>query len=476
MGDHPVHWHEGMFLRPQHFQAAGRHAADQLRLQIQWDNHYSWGLRSIDVNADALRNYRFVVPRLRARMRDGTLVSVPDGSRLEELDLKSAIASADAVDIYLAVPDLRLGEDGNIGEARDASRFTVRTAEALADENSGASAQRVQFRHLNLRLLTGADDPAGYQTLKIAAVKKSAQAGAVPELVPEFIPALLACDGWRPLVERILHPIFDRIGQIVKQSAEQIRNGGINFDSPAPGDRAKLEMLRVLNATLAYQNVLHFAEGVHPLTAYSELARLVGQLAVFGDLREPPELPRYDHDDLGDCFWKAKHHIDALLELNQFGYFEQAFYGTALRIQGDIKPEWLAEEYQMFVGVRAPLSADECRRLLTGRLNMKLGSANRVDEIFRHGQRGLRFQLAPLPPRALPKDPDLFYFEIDRSAEPEEWGRIKGTLKMAVRLAEQLFAGPIEGEKIISIRADNKTIPFQFTLFVVPPSAQERRR
>jgi len=476
MVDHPVHWHEGMFLRPHHFQAAARHAADQLRLNVQWDSHYSWGVRSIDINADALRNYRLVVPRLRARMRDGTLVSVPDAQRLEELDLKPALAAADAVDVHLAVPDLRLGEDGNIGEARDGSRFQVRSAEALADENSGASGQRVQFRHLNLRLLTGADDPAGYQTLKIAAIKKSAQAGAVPELVPEFIPALLACDGWKPLVESILHPIYDRIGQIVKQLAEQVRNGGINFDSPAPGDRAKLEMLRVLNAALAYEHVLHFAEGVHPLWAYAELARLVGHLAVFGDHRETPPLPRYDHDDLGDCFWKAKHYIDALLELNDFGYFEQAFYGTGLRIQGDIKPEWLAEEYQMFVGVKAPLSAEECRRLLTGRLNMKLGSANRVDEIFRQGQRGLRFQLAPLPPRVLPKDPDLFFFEVDRSVEPEEWNRVRGTLKMAVRLAEQLFAGPIEGEKTISIRADNKTIPFQFTLFVVPPSAQERRR
>jgi hypothetical protein len=63
-----------MFLRPHHFQAAGRNFADVVRQQIQWDNHYSWGLRSIDIDNDALRNYRFVIHRLRARLRDGTVI------------------------------------------------------------------------------------------------------------------------------------------------------------------------------------------------------------------------------------------------------------------------------------------------------------------------------------------------------------------------------------------------------------------
>ena len=70
MPQHPVHWHEGMFLRPHHFQAATRNMNEVVRQQVQWDNHYSWGLRSIDIDEEALRNYRFVVHRLRARLRD----------------------------------------------------------------------------------------------------------------------------------------------------------------------------------------------------------------------------------------------------------------------------------------------------------------------------------------------------------------------------------------------------------------------
>src|SRR5262245_22386414 len=73
-----VHWHEGMFLRPHHLQAAQRYWAHQGMLGEKWDLHYNWGLRAIDLDLDALSNYRCVVRQLRARLRDGTLVSIPE--------------------------------------------------------------------------------------------------------------------------------------------------------------------------------------------------------------------------------------------------------------------------------------------------------------------------------------------------------------------------------------------------------------
>src|SRR5207237_7192345 len=82
MSEPAVNWHEGMFLRPHHFQAAARHHHDQLRQAGRWDVHYNWGLRAVEIDPDALRNYRFVVPRLQARPRDGTLVRVPQAGPL----------------------------------------------------------------------------------------------------------------------------------------------------------------------------------------------------------------------------------------------------------------------------------------------------------------------------------------------------------------------------------------------------------
>src|SRR5205085_4679055 len=52
----PVNWHEGMFLRPHHFQVAERYRAHQSNLSEKWDLHYNWGVRDIELNLDGLAN------------------------------------------------------------------------------------------------------------------------------------------------------------------------------------------------------------------------------------------------------------------------------------------------------------------------------------------------------------------------------------------------------------------------------------
>src|SRR4051794_19096704 len=110
----PVHWHEGMFLRPHHFQAAQRHLAGEVARADHWDCHYNWGLRRFSLDADALANNRFVVRTLQVRMRDGTMVSLPEDGDVPALDLKPALAGAPTVTIFLALPLLHIGR-ANVG-------------------------------------------------------------------------------------------------------------------------------------------------------------------------------------------------------------------------------------------------------------------------------------------------------------------------------------------------------------------------
>jgi type VI secretion system protein ImpJ len=200
------------------------------------------------------------------------------------------------------------------------------------------------------------------------------------------------------------------------------------------------------------------------------LCRLVGRLAVFGADPEPPELPAYDHDDLGRCFYTVKRYIDDLLTRGTFelGYEERPFIGSGLRMKVDMKPEWLAAAWQMFVGVDSTLSPTECVQLLTGRLNMKIGSFDRVEEIYQRGLRGLVFAYNARPPRALPESRTLTYFQVNRESSQDEWKNVQDTLKLAIRLNEKLVAGNIEGQKVVTIRTEGQTASMQFTLFVVP--------
>jgi type VI secretion system protein ImpJ len=471
MSESAVNWHEGMFLRPQHFQAAERYWRGQVHQSSQWDVHYNWGLRAVEIDPDALRNYRVVVPRLQARLRDGTLIRVPDDGALPPLDLREPLGRLSPVEVRLAVPVVQLGRVNVGGAGDDGVRFRIDSPrDGIFDENTGQNPRPVQLRRLNLRLLASTQDPAGYEVLPICRVERSAQAEAVPQLHEVYIPPLLACDAWEPLNQGILQQVYHRIGKLVKQRAQQVRSRRITFDSQSPGDRQIFEGLRVLNEASAYLGIMAQASGVHPLPAYLELCRLVGRLAVFGADPEPPELPAYDHDDLGHCFYTVKRYIDDLLTRGTFelGYEERPFIGSGLRMKVEMKPEWLAPAWQMYVGVESPLATAECVQLLTGRLNMKLGSFDRVDEIYQRGLRGLVFAYNPRPPRALPESRTLTYFQINRESSPDEWANVQGTLALALRLNEKLVAGNIEGQKVVTIRTEGQTTSMQFTLYVVP--------
>lgn len=466
-----VHWHEGMFLRPHHFQAAGRHALHLGELSEKWDLHYDWGLRAVDIDADALGNYRLVVRSLKARLRDGTLVSIPEDGVLSAIELKNAFDQASAVTVFLAVPVLNLGKaNASADGSTDGARFLLDTQQ-YEDENTGVNPQPIQVRLLNLKLLLEGHDQTGYEVLPIGRIEKSPKAEATPQLDLTYIPPLLACDAWNPLEAGIIQSIYDRIGKKIELLATQVVSRGITFDSQAQGDPLIFAQLRELNEVYALLGILAFAQGVHPFQAYLELCRAVGQLSIFGATRRPPELPRYDHDDLGTCFYRVKQYIDSLLNIVvEPEYKERPFVGAGLRIQVSLEPAWLESIWQMYVGVQSPLNTEDCIRLLTkpGQLDMKIGSSDRVDDIFRLGQAGLRFAHNARPPRALPSIPGLIYFELSRESQQDEWQNVQKSLTVAIRLNENRIAGNIQGQRILTIKTAGQTTTLQFTLYVVP--------
>jgi type VI secretion system protein ImpJ len=461
-----------MFLRPHHFQAAERHALRLAQLSEKWDLHHNWGLRGIDLDLEALANYRLVVRALKARLRDGTLVSVPEEGTLPALDLKPAFERGGPLTVYLGLPVFNLNRPNvSADSVAEGGRYRPAVVE-LEDENTGINPQAVQVRLPNLNLLLSTQDLSGYDVLPIARLEKSPRAEATPQLDESYIPPVLACDAWPVLRAAILQAVYDRIGKKVGLLSTQVVSRGISLEGPAAGDALILGQLRELNEAYALLGILAFADGLHPLQAYLELCRLVGQLSIFSATRRPPELPKYDHDDLGGCFYQVKQHLDALLDIVvEPAYKERPFVGAGLRMQVSLEPSWLELGWQMLVGVQSPLPAEECVRLLTkaGQLDLKIGSSDRVDDIYRLGEPGLKFSYTPHPPRALPTMPGLVYLQVDRGSQQEEWQNVQKSLTLAIRLNENRIAGSIQGQRILKLKTAGQTATLQFTLYVLPP-------
>lgn len=478
MAARAVHWHEGMFLWPQQLQLAERHQFQRISRQHKWNVAYNWGLHSLEWDPEGLKSSHFAIKSLEARMRDGSLIVVPEDGALAPYDLKSAFDRDSVVTLYLALPKVHTGKPNTIARQdagkKDATadgvevRWLVDTQD-IEDENTGLDAQPLQIRFWNLKLLTSNDDLAGYEVLPLARITKAGGADAAPQLDSTYIPPVLACDAWKPLRDGILQEIYDRFGRRVNLISRQIVSRGISFDTHNPGDGLLLGQLQALNEGYAVLSALAFAEGIHPFDAYLELCRAAGQLAIFTDTRKSPDLPRYDHDDLGSCFYRVKQYLDSV-DIIEPSYEERPFIGKGSRMEVKIEPKWLEPIWEMFVGVQSNLTADEVVKLLTrsGQLDMKMGSADRVEYIYDRGLMGLEFTPQPKPPRALPVQAGLVFFQINRTTKLEEWHNVQKSMMLAIRLNPNRIVGNIDGQQILTIRTASEQKTMQFTLFLVP--------
>ncbi len=469
MANDDVHWHEGMFLRQHHFLSARRHSQRMDRLNAKWDQNYNWGIRSIKLDTDALGNSRFSVTSLQARLRDGTLVEVPEDGHLPEIDLKPALETNRRVTVYLAVPVVKSGRM-NVSEtgAVDDTRFYLVTQDA-EDENTGADPQPITYRRLNLLLLLSTQNLTGYTTLPIARIERSERAEATPQLDKTFFPAMLSCDAWYDLHVGLIQAVFDRIGRKIEKLANQVVSRGLTLDSRAQDTIHIFAQLRELNEAYATLTNLAFIEGIHPLDVYQELCRLVGQMALFSPTRRPPAIPRYNHDDLAGCFYRLKQYLDELLSIvPEPDYQERPFIGTGIRMQVTLERMWLDQSARMFIGIHSTLEPDEVVRLMKpGALDMKIGSSERVDAIFRLGETGLRFNHLQSPPQALPRDPGLTYFQVSREQGEDEWKLVEKSLTLAIRLNEALVTGNIDRQQVLHLRFGSTETTLRFTLYIL---------
>lgn len=465
MPSRPVHWYEGMFLRPHHFQAADRHAREAARASEDWFHPFDWGLRSVDLDRDAIANSALVVRSCEARFKDGTLLAVPDDAPLDPVELKEALAGAGGeVTVYLAVPALQKGRpNAEPSPTADGPRYWVATEE-FEDENTGGREQPIAFRRTRARLLLSGQDHAGYETLPLARVVRSPQPGAPPQLDTSYAPPLLALDAWAPLW-RAVQALHHQIGARVEQMAAQLVDRAISFESQVPGDAERILKLAALNAAFSYLEAVAYVRGLTPLWVYGELCRLAGQLAIFTAVRRPPNMPGYDHEDLAGCFLTVIKHVQLGLDTVAPTAFEKRYFERAgERLQVSLEPGWLGNTRSLFLGVETELSDQECQALLDA-MDMKVGSGAQVEGYFKRRLKGLTLRPVARPPRALPAGPGTVFFQVER--DQTFWRDVADTHTLGIRM--NLAHAAFRGERVLAVAAPQggRDVHLQFALYVI---------
>lgn len=467
MTNHAVHWAEGIFLRPHHFQSAERSLLDAVARTHDWSSPYPYGLRKIDIDADALANWRIVIRECHLRLRDGTQVLFPEDANLSPLDIPpKAFERQSRLTVYLALPRLKLGQRNVEASSADQECRYQAISQEIEDENDAGRSQNIELRWPNLKLLLETDSLTGYEAVPILRLLRGDRAEAPPELDREYIPPVLACDAWPVLRDEIIDSLANLMSSRVERETRRMFDRKVAFESGHREDLEILFQLHSLNTAAGYLTNLRLVRGIHPVTAYMELCRVAGMLAIFRPDRRMPSLPLYDHDNLGTCFWTVKRWIEGGDKPPE--PIKCVFVGAGLQMRVKLEKEWLGPAWSFYVGVESNLPYLEVVKLMTGDLNMKVGSSRQVDLIFARAQAGVKPEPDPSAPRSLPGR-NWTYFKVDRRAPA--WKDVEDTLSLGIRINDRQIDGGIDGVHEIKLKMnDGRVIKFVFALFACPPS------
>jgi type VI secretion system protein ImpJ len=483
----PVHWSEGLFLRPHHFQAQERCWNERAGVSLAATDPCSYGLVKLEIDPTALASRQVQLRSCRARLRDGTLIWLEAGEEPDRLNLRPVAADleklvatvggeleqVDTVRVFLAVPryDPAAANVAPPGAA-DRSRTQI-VRQSVQDETAGGNDQELEFRRLNVTLKLSTDDLSGFELLPIAQIRRAGDRESPPEIDPDYFPPVLAIDAWPPLGRDIVRSVYDMVSRKVDVLAEQAVSRQVGFSSSEPGDLDRLIMLSKLLESQAVLRTIAFAAGIHPRTAYAELCRVAGQLAIFEPGRKLEELPVYDHDDLAGIFRQVKLLLERMIGRVVSLEFEQRYFVGSGPAQLSVayEPKWFGSDWQTYVGVlRGDLPEEECDRLLSGNahLDWKLGSGEEVDRLFKLGLPGLELQPVDHAPRALPGSSGWLFYRIGSGSPAYQSVQQTQNLAIRVRDSSVVNADSLPGQRRLEVIFNSRRVSLEFALFAVP--------
>lgn len=423
-----VHWHEGMFLRPQHLQMDRRWIETLANLSVQACRAYPWGILKLGYAADALQNFTLRLDECLLRMKDGSWLAIPDNVSIEPLNFQEALSASDQpLDILIGVPQYDEVRPNSISvtnpqEVSGNPRFEP-VPHFARDENAGDNRQRLLVRRLRGRLFHGRDDMTGYDVMRIGAVRRGSRAGAPPEFVSDLAGPHLAIQGSAEM-SRLFIGLLNAIEGKGDSLARQAREQRLSLSVASGGYLDHLLKIHILNGVRNRLRALESSPLLHPFDLYVELADAAGALSICDETQISPEpVPKYEHDYPARALEALRRRIGLLLEWLSPDNSESAPFAPVADPSGveglavALKPAWLEQKLDMFIALESTEfeRADDLLTYIYKTFEMKLASPSRGPKIMLDATRGLTLQPRAAPP-GVPQMPGRHFFWIDKAA------------------------------------------------------------
>ncbi len=424
-----------MHLGPHHFQVQNRYFEDSTHFVLTALSRLNYGVLTCQFNPEALANGTLSLVEARGVLPDGLTFSIPDCDAIPE---SRPIADffppvQDRLTVMLGIPPLRPGAanceltefNGNTS-----TRYLAK-ASAFRDETNGRDERQVQVGRKNLSVLFETEPHGTLVTLPVARITRSGAGGYVFDR--DFIPPCLRSSASVRLTE-----IVGGLVEIMEDKARSLLGPARASARRALTSRdvAAFWFLHTLHESLPVLRHLYAQKNAHPVELFVELSRLGGGLCTFSLDSDPSQLPKYDHDALGDCFQALHRHIRRHLEL----ILPTTSLAIPLAPEGDslyaadVPDQRAFGKCQWVLGIRSRLGEAEIIRRAPK--IVKLCSRLFVPELVKRALPGMELTYLPVPPAAVAPTPETKYFAVTRAGPC--WDHIVQTRRVGAYVPAEL--------------------------------------
>jgi len=428
-GRNRVAWREGMFLRPQHFQAQDRHFEAYVSARHGWAMPFSWGFSEIKIDTALAEVGRFAISSAKGVFPDGTPFSIPgDQPPPPPLAIKSGVRD---VVVYLTLPPRQAGvtEFDDSEKVSADSRFYVKEENIRDNFSEELSSESVAFGAPNVRLGVTADETEGRLLLGVGRIREVSGKSLVFD--DGYIPPALDIQAVR--LKSITTDMIGRCEQMISElalrAAETTEGGQDTYKA--------FLLLQSLNRWVAILGHLQSMPSIHPERLFENMVGMAGEVSTLTRKeRRPPTLPTYDHEDLQGSFEP----LINLLQLMLSGELDRSVEPLDLNQRGPgqylhvIKNKALMKQSYVYLAVAdASKSMEEIRTRFPA--ICKIGASNKMRELVGSSlNAGVPLRHTTTPPTQLHVLPGYVYFELDRSVK--DWAEVCKATGMGVFVAD----------------------------------------
>lgn len=407
-----VLWGEGLFLRPQHFQRQDAYHEVRLHQIASAINPYAWGVRSLDIDREALVNSSLRFNELSVIFPDGELYNAPQGGNLPAaVSLADIPVSQQSITFNLAMPALTAhgGNTADAGASSASARFNQFGVET-PDLFTQAATTELMYLGSQVRLVSQFDPMDSYVSVPVVRLLREATGGF--RIDPSFMPPCVSIKSNAMLflqLRRLMDALQAKVSALYGHHREPSKNV-IEFRS---GDIASFWLLHTASAASASLAHLFHHPALHPERYFEQLLGLAGQLMTFSRTHTLADLPVYSHTDPGPGFGLLHAIVKDLLDtVISARYFAIALAETKPGYHaGRLDSGKIDERTTFYLSVAASMPALELVEVIPQRF--KIGAPDDVEKFVLAAMPGVRLVHCPQVPAALPVKPDTYYFSVE---------------------------------------------------------------